>query len=136
MLAVRTMPMPSEWVLACWVTTHTIPTLGGIFHYRSCRHRPAAVLPRQFSISRLVKHRILDKSGTRTIGLLSLDEVPHLIQLDLRNAKLSQEMLIDLSSFARSPSEPIQNGFFGHSEHEANTGKINSNQQHLQSHHD
>lgn len=73
---------------------------------------------------------------TRTIGLLSLDEVPHLIQLDLRNGKLSQEMFIDLSRFVRSPIEPIQYGLFGHSEDEANTGKIHSNEQHLQSHHD
>ena len=73
---------------------------------------------------------------TRAIGLLSLDEVPHLIQLDLGNRKLSQQMYIDFSSFLRSPMEPIQYGFLGHSEHETNPGKIHANQQHLQSHHD
>ena len=71
---------------------------------------------------------------TRTIGLLSLDEVPHFIELDLRNGKLSQEVFIDLNCFVRSPIEPIQDGLFGHSEHEANTGKIDSNQQHFQNH--
>lgn len=73
---------------------------------------------------------------TRAVGLLSLDEVPHLIQLDLGNRKLSQQMCIDFSSFLRSPMEPIQYSFFGHSEHETDAGKIHANQQHLQSHHD
>ena len=73
---------------------------------------------------------------TAFIGLLSLDEVPHLIQLDLRDGELTQEMLIDLRSFLCSSPEPLEDGLLGHSEHKANAGEINSNQQHLQRHHD
>lgn len=73
---------------------------------------------------------------TPLIGSLSLDEVPHLIQLDLRYAELTQEMLVDLRSFPRSSLEPLEDGLLGHSEHKAYAGKINSNQQHFQSHYD
>ena len=56
--------MPSGLVGVWSVATHTIPTSGGIFHYRGCPHGLTAVLQRQISISWLVAHRFLDTSAS------------------------------------------------------------------------
>src|SRR5215467_2424618 len=70
------------------------------------------------------------------LGMLAPDEAPHLIELHLGDRQVAQQVHIDLMSLLRGPPQPLQDGFFGHAQDEANVGKRDFDQQHLQGHHD
>jgi hypothetical protein len=68
--------------------------------------------------------------------MLAPDEAPHLIELHLGDRQVTQQVGIDLMSLLRGSPQPLQDGFFGHAQYEADVGKRDFDQQHLQGHHD
>src|SRR5262245_44480845 len=70
------------------------------------------------------------------LGMLAPDEAPHLIELHLGDRQVTKQVHIDLMGLLRGSPQPLQDGFFGHAQYEADVGKRDFDQQHLQGHHD
>src|SRR4030095_1494520 len=49
--------------------------------------------------------------GTGFMGMFTPDEIPHLIELYLRNRQVPEQGHIDLVGFLRGSPEPLQDGF-------------------------
>src|SRR5262249_22246892 len=69
------------------------------------------------------------------LGMLAPDEAPHLIELHLGDRQVAQQVHIDLMSLLRGSPQPLQDGFFGHAQDEADIGKRDFDEQHFQGHH-
>src|SRR5262245_370289 len=70
------------------------------------------------------------------LGMLAPDEAPHLIELHLGDRQVAKQVHIDLMRLLCGSPQPLQDGFFGHAPYEADIGKRDFDQQHLQGHHD
>ena len=84
---------------------------------------------------------VLTQRGALTVraglrGMFAPDEIPHLIELHLGNRQVSQQVCIDLFSLLCGSPQPLQHGFFGHTQDKANIRKRHFDQEHLQRHHD
>src|SRR5262247_2084575 len=64
------------------------------------------------------------------LGLLAPDEAPQLIELHLGDWQVAKQVHIDLMSLLRGSPQPLQGGFFGHAQDEADVGKRDFDQQH------
>src|SRR5215475_15496031 len=73
---------------------------------------------------------------TGLLGMLTSDEAPHLIELHLGNGQVPQQVGIDLMSLLCGSSQPLQDGFFRHTQDKANIRQADFDQEHLQRHHD
>src|ERR671916_780616 len=65
-------------------------------------------------------------------SLLARDEVPQLVQLNLRDVHFVQQVLVDLFSLLRRAAQPLQDSPFGHAQREAEGGQLNFAQQQLE----
>src|SRR5918996_589270 len=65
-------------------------------------------------------------------SMLARDEVPQLVQLNLRDVHLTQQVLVDLFSLLRRAAQPLQDSPFGHAQREAEGRQLHFAQQQLE----
>ena len=70
------------------------------------------------------------------MGVLAFDEVPHLVELSLRNRQVPQQVPIDLVGLLSGAFAPGQHGLCRHPAYTADPCQINPDQKHFESHHD
>ena len=68
--------------------------------------------------------------------VLARDEVPHLVELHLGHRQIPQQVSVDRFGLVGRTPEPGQDGLFGDPEHKADPRQINTDQEHLEGHHD
>src|SRR5262249_33614481 len=72
----------------------------------------------------------------RLTSVLALDKVPHLVELHLGHRQVAQQVSVDRFGLLGRTPEPSQHSLFRHAEHKANACEINTDQEHLEGHHD
>lgn len=70
--------------------------------------------------------------GGAVAGVLALDEVPHLVELNLCDRQVAQQMRVDLFRLKGSATQPLEYGFLRDTEHEGDARQIDAHQEHLQ----